>query len=90
MTLSNAERQPAWHERRKGEPRGNKALLAKLATLQACVDDRVWAIRHVAGRTMRASRLRRAPHRQSAGEACYHLDHATCRGNSEQSSFHNR
>ena len=37
MALSNAERQRAWRERHKGEPRGNKALLAHCAALQARV-----------------------------------------------------
>jgi hypothetical protein len=37
MALTNAERQRAWRERHRGEPRGNKALTAKLAALQARV-----------------------------------------------------
>ena len=37
MALSNAERQRAWRERHKGEPHGNKALLARCAALQARV-----------------------------------------------------
>ena len=37
MTLSNAERQRTWRERHKGEPRGNKILLAQCAALQARV-----------------------------------------------------
>jgi hypothetical protein len=37
MALSNAERQRAWRERHKGELRGNKALMAQCAALQARV-----------------------------------------------------
>jgi hypothetical protein len=37
MALSNAERQRAWRERHKSEPRGTKALLAQCAVLQARV-----------------------------------------------------
>ena len=33
MALSNAERQRAWRERHKGEPRGNAKLMAELAAL---------------------------------------------------------
>jgi uncharacterized coiled-coil protein SlyX len=39
MALSNAERQRAWRERHKGEPRGNKALMAELAALRARVTE---------------------------------------------------
>lgn len=37
MALSNAERQRAWRERRKGQPRGNRALMTELAALRARV-----------------------------------------------------
>jgi hypothetical protein len=37
MALSNAERQRAWRQRHKGEPRGNARLMAELATLRARV-----------------------------------------------------
>jgi hypothetical protein len=37
MALSNAERQCAWRERYKGEPRGNARLMTELATLRAPV-----------------------------------------------------
>jgi hypothetical protein len=37
MALSNAERQCAWRERYKGEPRGNARLMTELATLRARV-----------------------------------------------------
>src|SRR5690348_16824361 len=37
MTLSNTERQRIWRERHRGEPRGNKVLLDKLAALEARV-----------------------------------------------------
>ena len=37
MALSNAERQRAWRERHKGEPRGNAKLMTELATLRARV-----------------------------------------------------
>lgn len=37
MALSNAERQRAWRERQKGQPRGNRALMTELAALRARV-----------------------------------------------------
>jgi hypothetical protein len=37
MPLTNAERQRTRRERHRGEPRGNKPLLAQLAALQARV-----------------------------------------------------
>jgi hypothetical protein len=37
MALSNAERQRAWRQRHKGEPRGNARLMTELATLRAGV-----------------------------------------------------
>lgn len=37
MPLTTAERQRIWRERHRGEPRGNRAMLAQLATLQARV-----------------------------------------------------
>ncbi len=35
MALSNADRQRAWRERHKGQPRGNAVLMARLAELEA-------------------------------------------------------
>jgi hypothetical protein len=35
MALTKAERQRIWRERYRGEPRGNKAMLAELTALQA-------------------------------------------------------
>jgi hypothetical protein len=37
MPLTGAERQRAYRARHRGEPRGNKAMLAQLAALQARV-----------------------------------------------------
>ena len=37
MPLTNAERQRAWRERHRGEPHGNKAMLAQMAALRARV-----------------------------------------------------
>jgi hypothetical protein len=37
MPLTNAERQRLWRERHRGEPRGNAAMLAELAAIQARV-----------------------------------------------------
>jgi hypothetical protein len=37
LALSNAERQRAWRERQKGQPRGNRALMTELAALRARV-----------------------------------------------------
>jgi hypothetical protein len=37
MASTNAERQRAWRTRHRGEPQGNKALMAQLAALQARV-----------------------------------------------------
>ena len=37
MPLTNAERQRAWRERHRGEPRGNKAMMMQLALLHARV-----------------------------------------------------
>jgi hypothetical protein len=38
MPLTSAERQRAWRDRHRGEPQGNKALMAQLAALQGRVD----------------------------------------------------
>ena len=37
MPQTNAERQRAWRERHRGEPRGNKAMMMQLALLHARV-----------------------------------------------------
>ena len=37
MALTNAERQRAYRERHRGEPRGNAAMMAQLAALQGRV-----------------------------------------------------
>ena len=37
MALSKAERQRAWRERQKGQPRGTRALTTELAALRARV-----------------------------------------------------
>jgi len=37
MPLTNAERRRFWRERHRGEPRGNKAMMAQLAALMTPV-----------------------------------------------------
>jgi len=37
MAQTNTERQRAWRERHRGEPRGNAAMMAQLAALQGRV-----------------------------------------------------
>src|SRR4051795_2696036 len=61
MALSNAERQCAWRERYKGEPRGNARLMTELATLRARVAELEAAAAHrapVVELTTPARRLR--------------------------------
>ena len=61
MALSNAERQRAWRERHKGEPRGNAKLMGELATLRARVAELEASVAHrapVVELTTPARRLR--------------------------------